>query len=584
MKQTRLRILGVFFLAGTCLSICASAAPAQQFKSAAGKVAGVVNDTNGVPQLGATVQLISESAGATGAIDFLTNTQGVFRSDKILPGMYTVRVTLAGFLPTIEQHVHINPHVTTVVRVQLESMFASLDALRRAPSAATIESDDFKWVLRSASATRPVLQWVDDDEANADIASHSSVIDTRMAHPKARLDFTDGARRPGSPSGVPSAPATSFAYDQRLGNTARLLMAGQMNYMDDAPGGGIATIWLPTGSLSGPQSTMVLREAKLGPDGQTFRGVRLQQAGSVGMGDHLKMLYSGEYVMVGLDKAAMSLRPRLQLQAKISDAWRAAVIFAEEPGGTAPLDPEDRDASADLAAAVNELDSFPTLLWRDGSPVLEGGWHEEVAAVRKLGQHSDLEVAAFHDDNRNTAIYGRGGDLPANDYLQDYFSNAFAYDGGSMNSWGTRVALREQLTDNVEVTAVYSYAGALTPDSVAMGALRDMLKTAMHNSVGASVTTKVPRTGTKVVAGYNWISGTAISPVDSYGASQYQTDPYLHIGIRQTLPRFGFGRWQAIADCDNILAQGYVTLNTTDGRTTLVPAFRTFRGGLSVQF
>jgi hypothetical protein len=582
VKQTRLRILGAFFLAGTCLSICASVTPAQQFKSADGKVTGVVNDTSGIPQMGATVQMIAE--GGLSAVDFLTNTQGVFRSEKVLPGMYTVRVTLAGFLPTIEQHVRINPHVTTVVRVQLESMFASLDALRRAPSAATVEADDFKWVLRSAAATRPVLQWVDDETANAGVASTTNVIDTHMAHPKARLDFTDGARRPGSPSGVPSAPATAFAYDQRLGSTARLLMAGQMNYMDDAPGGGIATIWLPTGSLSGPQSTMVLREAKLGPDGQTFRGVRMQQAGSVGLGEHLKMLYSGEYVMVGLDKSAMSLRPRLELDAKLSDAWRAAVIFAEEPGGMAPLDPDDHDASADLAAAVSELDSFPTLLWRGNSPVLEGGWHEEIAATRKLGPHSDVQVAAFHDDNRNTALYGRGGDLPASEYLQDYFSNAFAYDGGSMNSWGTRVAVREQLTDNIEVTAVYSYAGALSPDDVPEGALRDMLKTAMHSSAGGSVTAKLPRSGTKVVAGYNWVSGTAISRVDSYGASQYQMDPYLHIGIRQTLPRFGLGRWQAIADCDNILAQGYVTLNTADGRTTLVPAFRTFRGGLSVQF
>jgi len=584
VTQTRFRILGAFLLAGTCLSICASIAPAQQIKTAPGKVAGVVNDTNGIPQLGATVQLVSESAGMNPAIDFLTNTQGVFRSDKVLPGLYTVRVTLAGFLPTIEQHVRINAHVTTVVRVQLESMFTSLDALRRAPSAATVESDDFKWVLRSASATRPVLQWVDDDEASSEVASKTNVIDTRMAHPKARLDFTDGARRPGSPSGVPSAPATAFAYDQRLGNTARLLLAGQVNYMDDAPGGGIATIWLPTGSLSGPQSTMVLREAKLGPDGQTFRGVRLQQAGSIGIGDHLKMLYSGEYVMVGLDKSAMSLRPRLELQAQLSDAWRTALIFAEEPGGMAPLDPEDRDASADLAAAVNELDSFPTLLWRNGAPVLEGGWHEELAATRKLGPHSDIQVAAFHDDDRNTALYGRGGDLPASDYLQDYFSNAFAYDGGSMNSWGTRVAVREQLTDNIEVTAVYSYAGALTPDDAAVGALRDMLKSAMHSSAGGSMTAKIPRSGTKVVAGYNWVSGNASSRVDSYGMSQYQTDPYLHVGIRQALPRFGLGRWQAIADCDNILAQGYVTLNTADGRTTLVPAFRTFRGGLSVQF
>jgi len=248
------------------------------------------------------------------------------------------------------------------------------------------------------------------------------------------------------------------------------------------------------------------------------------------------------------------------------------------------LDPEDRDSSAALAAAVNDLDSFPTLLWRNGAPVLEGGWHEEIAAERKLGEWSQLQVAAFHDDNRHVAVYGRGGNLPTSDYLQDYFSNAFAYDGGSMNSWGTRVALREKLTDDIEITALYAFAGGLSPSDFSEGALREMLKTSMHSSVGASVTTTVPHTKTKVNAGYKWVSGDAISRVDSYGESLYQMDPYLHVGIRQMLPKFGPGRWQAIADCDNILAQGYVPLSSRDGRTMLVPAFRTFRGGLSVQF
>jgi Carboxypeptidase regulatory-like domain len=583
VNERRLRILGALVLAGTCLSICVTPSRAQT-KAASGKLAGVVNDTLGVPQMGATVQLISESAGALSAVDFLTNTQGVFRGEKVTPGLYTVRVTLAGFLPTLEQHVRINAHVTTVVRVQLESMFASLDQLRRAPSAATVESDDWKWVLRSASATRPVLQWVDDDDS-AEVTSNTA-LDKQVLRPRARMEFTDGARRPGSASGVPSAPATAFAYDQKLGRTARLLMAGEMNYMDSAPGGGFATVWLPTGSLgSGPHSTLVFREAKLGPDGQTFHGVRMEQGGTLGLGDRAKLLYSGEYVTVGLDKSASSLRPRLELDAKVTDTWKAAIIFSEEPAGSVGnLGPEDRDSGASLAAAVNELDSFPTLLWRNGSPVLEGGWHEEISVEHKLGSRGQLQVAAFHDDDSNVAVYGRGGDLPASDYLQDYFSSAFAYDGGSMNSWGTRVALREKISDDVEITAVYAYAGALSPSDVADGPLRDMLKTSMHNSVGASVTTTVPRSKTKVTAGYKWVSGTTISRLDSYGESLYQMDPYLHVGIRQTLPKFGPGRWQAIADCDNILAQGYVTLNSQDGRTMLVPAFRTFRGGLSVQF
>jgi hypothetical protein len=580
VNEIRLRTLGALVLAGACLSVGVYSSPAQ-VKPAPGKIAGVVNDTSGVPQLGATVQIVPESA-TTAALDFLTNTQGVFRGEHLAPGFYTVRVTLAGFLPTLEQHVRITAHLTTVVRIQLESVFASLDELRRAPSATTIEADDWKWVLRSASATRPVLQWVEGDDSTT--ASNVSV-DVQTMQPRARLEFTDGARRPGSTSNVPSAPATAFAYDQKIGGLGRLLLAGQMNYLDSAPGGGIATVWLPTHGLGpNPHTALVLREAKLGPAGQTFRGVRMEQGGSIGLGDRAKLQYSGEYVLVGLTKAATSLRPRLELDARISDDWHAALIFAEEPGSGMPLESEDLDSGNALAATLNELDSFPALLWRDGRPELEGGWHEEIAAERKLGSRGGLQVAAFHDDNRHVAVYGRGSDLPAADYLPEYFSNAFAYDGGSLNSWGTRVALREKLSDDVELTAVYAFAGALSPFDVADGALREMLRTSMHNSLGANVSVKVPRTGTKVNAGYKWVSGIAVSRLDGFGESLYQMDPYLHVGIRQTLPKFAPGHWQAMADCDNILAQGYVSMSTQDGRTVLVPAFRTFRGGLSVQF
>jgi len=582
VNEIRLRVLGAVVLAGTCLFIGVHSSPAQ-VKSAPGKIAGVVNDTSGTPQLGATVEIVPESTGAA-ALDFLTNTQGVFRSERLAPGFYTVRVTLAGFLPTLEQHVRISAHLTTVVRIQLESMFASLDQLRRAPSATIVEADDWKWVLRSASATRPVLQWMEGEDSKT-ASNSSSSVDVQTMQPRARLEFTDGARRPGSASNVPSAPATAFAYDQKLGGIGRLLLAGQMNYLDSAPGGGIATVWLPTGSLgAGPHTTLVLREAKLGPMGQTFRGVRMEQGGSVGLGDRAKLLYSGEYVLVGLTKAATSLRPRLEFDTRVSDDWHTALIFAGEPGSGTSLESDVLDSGRALAATLNELDSFPALLWRAGRPELEGGWHEEIAASRKLSSGGELQIAAFHDDNSHVAVYGRGADLPAADYLPDYFSNAFAYDGGSLNSWGARVALREKLSDDLEVTAVYALAGALSPSGLAEGALREMLRTSMHNSIGGNVSVKVPHTGTKVNAGYKWVSGVAVSRLDGYGESLYQMDPYLHVGIRQTLPKFAPGHWQAMANCDNILAQGYVTMNTQDGRTVLVPAFRTFRGGLSVQF
>jgi len=575
-------MLGALILTAMVSSFGAEHAAAQA-KPVPGKLAGVVRDSSGTPQLGANVELIPEAPGMTISRGFLTDTQGVFSGDKLAPGFYALRVTLAGFLPTLEKHIRISPNLTTVVRVELESMFASLDQLRRAPSNSSTQGDDWKWVLRSASAVRPVLEWMDGDIMSASTVTVESV---KFRAPRLRMEFTDGARRPGSASSITGAPSTAVAYEQKLGGTSKMILAGQMSYDSDAPGGGIATVWLPTGTLgAGPHTALVLREASLGPEGRTFRGVRIDQGGALALNDRMVLRYGGEFVLVGLGSAASALRPRAELNVRVTDDWSAALIFASMPTGPSPLEGGDaQPGGGALAAALNELDAFPALLWRAGRPVLQGGWHEELSADRKIGTRGKLQIAAFHDDNRHIAVFGRGNDLPSADYLQDYLSNGFAYDGGSSSSWGARVALREKIDDDVELTALYSYGGALMPSEAVDGLLRDTLRTAQRHSLGAGVTTKVPRLSTKLDIGYKWISGVTVSRVDSYGESLYDLDPYLHVGFRQPLPKFAIGRWEAIADCDNLLAQGYVSTMSRDGHVVLVPAFRTFRGGLSVQF
>lgn len=579
MKQGRLRILGALALTAAFASLGANATLAQA-KPVTGKVTGVVRDAGGTPQMGASVELIPEATGILSPQNFLTNTQGIFRSEKLAPGLYTLRVTLAGFLPTLQQHVRINANLTTMVRVEMESMFASLDQLRRQPVQRNADADDWKWVLRSATGLRPVLQWGDDGVVPASEVQR----DPRSGAPKMLLEFTDGARRPGSVSNIASAPGTSFAYDQKLGGTSRLLVAGQMSY-DDSAAGGIATVWLPTGTLgAGPHTALVLREAKLGETGLTFRGVRVDQGGAVGLGDRVLLRYGAEYMMVGLGRAATSLRPRISAETAITDKWKATIIFASQPGAPNLMEAGADDAASMLNEAMGELDAFPALMWRGGRPVLQGGWHEEVSAERKVGEHGKVQVAAFHDDNRHIAVFGQGRDLPISDYFQDSFSNGFAYDGGSASSWGARFALREKVSDDVEWTAVYAYGGVLTPGEESGGPLRDSLHGASRNSVGSNVSWTSRGTRTKVTAGYKWVSGPALSRLDNYGETLYQMDPFLHVSIRQQLPRFGLGRWEAIADCDNLLAQGYVPITTRDGQAVLVPAFRTIRGGLSVQF
>ena len=583
MSKGQVRVMGALVLAAAFSLLGANPAVAQ-LKSVDGILSGVVRDNAGTPQMGASVEVIPESAVAASAagLGFFTNTQGVFRGERLAPGFYTVRVTLAGFLPTLEKHIRVSANLTTLVRIQLESMFASLEQLRRAPSVASGEADDWKWVLRSASSVRPVLQWIDQDPLGT-VAADSEALPGEPS--RGRLELTDGARRPGSVSNLPASPTTAFAYDQQLGSLSRLLLAGLMSYDGDSPAGGIATVWLPSGSLgAGPHTALVLRESKLGDVGPTFRGVRIDQGGSIVFGTRAVLAYGGEYVLVGLGRSASSLRPRMQLDAHVSDDWTASLIFASLPAGPEPLETLDGDTANTLAAALNELDAFPVLMWRAGRPVLESGFHEEIAAERKLGSRGKLQVAAFHEDNSHVAVFGRGNNLPVADFFQDVYSNGFSYDGGSSSSWGTRAAYKEKLGNDVELTALYAFAGALTPSSAAAGPLRELFRTAGRHSAGARVSGRLPRFGTRITAGYQWTSGATLTRVDSFGEALFDMEPYLHVGVHQRLPKFGPGRWEANAECDNLLAQGYVTLNTQDGRVTLAPAFRTFRGGLSLQF
>jgi len=588
VRHGSLLCFGILF--ASTLGVCVAPPVAAQSShktnvGTSGIISGVVKDAGGIPQLGATVELLAEAPGVLTARQLLTNTQGAFRAENLQPGLYTVRVTLAGFLPALEKHIQITSNLTTVVRVELESLYASIEQLRRAPTNAPVEPDDWKWVLRSSSGLRPILQWHQEETEN----TSAVIADTGRARQLGRIEITGGSRRPGSGSNIDSAPGTAFAYDQRIDQSNHIVFAGQVSYDQDAPAGGLAAMWLPTGSVqNGPRSTMVLREAKLGPDGPVFRGVRLAQSATLTFGENHLLRVGGEYVLVGAGSPAWNLRPRLNWETRVAPNWYVDVLYVSLPADAEAdnfvSELMDGNTPGILATALDQLDSFPALLWRDRKPVLESGRHEELAVQRKLGGRGVFQVAAFHDDNSHVAVFGKGNDLPGGEYFQDFYSKGFAYDGGSSVSWGARAALRERITDDLELTTIYAFSGALVPVASTEGPLRDSLRTVPRHSAAVKMTGKVPMIGTRLTAGYKWINGTALSRVDPYGESLYDVNPYLHVGIRQPLPWSVLGRWEANAECDNLLAQGYVSMATNEGQVLLVPAYRSFRGGLSLQF
>jgi hypothetical protein len=153
---------------------------------------------------------------------------------------------------------------------------------------------------------------------------------------------------------------------------------------------------------------------------------------------------------------------------------------------------------------------------------------------------------------------------------------------------GARAAYTEKLADNVDFTALYSWAGTLSPVGdlgPLQEGLRDSLSTQKRHSVSARVSGKLPKTGTQVAVSYKWIAGSALTTPDAYAAAEYQIDPHMNLSVRQPFPGFGAcGHWEILADFSNLLAEGYVPASAQDSRIILTPVLRSFRGGVSFQF
>lgn len=543
-----------------------------------GKISGVVVDPGGTPQMGATVLVSSERIFGEAPAELLTNDRGRFSTETLAPGMYSVKVTLAGFLPAMEQHVQVSNQHTTLLEVMLGSVFSTFDKLRRQPNQ-ELPADEWSWVLRSSAATRPVLRWQDGDIVfDQPPGQQWDVAPQHVAH--RRMELTSGSDHPGSVSNFADSPGTAFAYDLTIGEHSKLVMAGQFSYESASPAGGFVTEWIPSGRLGeGPVTSVVVRESHLGPNGPIFRGLQLSHDSQLALGERVNIRYGAEYLVAGFAGTTSSLRPRAEMAVKLAPGWVASLTVASRPW-------QDGSASQnEMLAALNDLDGFPTLLVRNGRPVLDGDVHEEFAVEHFWGPSASLTAAIFHDRSNHSAVFGLGG-VSGPDYLQDFFSDVFAYDAGASSSSGLRVAYRQRIGGGVDTTFVYDYAGALAPMETlsADASIRDQLITRYRQSLAARASTTIPHFRTKFIASYKWISGSVVSRQDAFGEGMYHVDPFLSMEIRQPLPGIFSGHMEAVADVGNLLAQGYVPLATGDGRVVLVPSYRYFRGGLNLQF
>jgi Carboxypeptidase regulatory-like domain len=559
----RAKTLGWVVLA----ALLAAAPAAGQSKN--GRLAGVVLDFTGQPQMGATVWVAAEGPSGPNTIRARTNQAGRFLLDRLPVGAYTIRVTLAGFLPALSRNVVVSANATTVLKLELDSVFSTVAQMRKPPKAGRSEPDDWDWVLRSSASTRPVLRWRDggDDASTVDASA-------RRKSPRARVELTSGGTEPGV---VSSLTQSAFAYDQPIGMYGKLLLAGQFSY--DAGGtAGLATTWAPFGSSAdAPRTTVAVQQFRLGQQGQMLRTLRTEQAGSLHLSDRVTIHYAAEYVWISFRDSSSALHPRADVTLQLARGWTATVFAGSLPA-------RGHFGPADLDSAMDQLGVFPAVMFHGGSPMIGNGWHEELRLEHRIVKNGELSIAGFRDQSSHTPVFATSvaGDAAPLDALPI----AHAIDGGGVSTYGARAAYRQKLTGNLQAAVVYAWSGALSADELLDGAaVRTLLKERLRNSVAVTLGGHVRKTGTRFTTSYKWVNGLEASRQDPYGETLYDTDPFLNVSFRQALPVvIRGGRLEAVADLLNVLGEGTVYRNTADGRLGLTPAPRVLRGGLSFQF
>jgi hypothetical protein len=534
-------------------------------------LSGYVRDTAGVPQMGATVEVLSTAAREFKA---LTDEKGFFHLTNLVPGFYSVKVSAPSFLPTLREHVGLHEGAATVVNLTLNTLF---QALQLGPARTSSDDDDWKWTLRSV-ASRPVLRALPDGTVVVASGESKGPHDAKGALALLAGSASDGY-------GGDSDMMTSFAVERPIATNDIWALAGNVGY--GVSPAAILHTSLTHHAANGSDPSLALTVRNLAPPAVGFQTTGLQSIAltstdSFTVGNVVELHFGSELQTLQFMGRVSTFRPFGTADVHLDPDTVFEYAYATS---RPPVRAEEGEGS--MATELGE--TGPRVSISSFSPALERAHHQEISLSHRMGK-TNVQFAVFSDRVENTVLTGVG-DVGggSGELLPDIFSGTFSYRGDDFNTDGVRFVLQRKLRSDLTATLDYGYGGVLDlarPD-VQLGDARQSLKAAQRHAVSARLSGRLPRCKTKWSTSYGWTSGSALTPVDMFNASAGQSEPYLNIYVRQPLPTMGFlpVKMEAMIDLRNLLAQGYVPVMGTDGQTVyLVQSARSVRGGVAFTF
>lgn len=571
-----------------------------------GSIAGFVRDAAGVPQMGASVMLFNRYERLIQRT--ISNERGLFGFESLTPDLYSVRVSLASFVPAMKQKIAVQPGVQSLLYVDLASVLSSIELVYAPPGQSALMSDDWKWALKASASTRPVLRFLPDQSSDpSDKPAGESVFSETYG--VLRVSAGD----PGSLGGSSSQSdlGTAFALATSLFGRNRLQLSGNVGYSAGAalPAAGFRTSFSRDGF--GPEVAVTMQQVYLpgrsGPSvapGQpegapAIRTLSVAMHDSREITENLRFDYGAALDSITfLDhlnyvskfaRLTYTLGNDGQIQlAYSSGAPPVQLLAAEQTSNRTELGTNDAALAGDLAA----LSVLPRLSLIDGRAAVQHSQDFEIGYEKKL-KSTTLDVTGYHESITNLAmtVSAPEGLFSPSDLLPDISSKSSVLDAGSFQRFGYAASVTQALGDKVELGSSFGRAGALTAGTEDLPvASADELRSNIHPTqrfwASARASATLPVTGTIISASYQWTDYRALMPSHFYLTQRNYPEPGLNIRVRQPIPSFlGMpGRLEASAELRNMLAQGYITVSDTGQSVLLIQNPRAVRGGLSFIF
>lgn len=583
-------VMGLVWLAAPALL------PAASPTSLAGSIGGLVTDSEGVPQMGATVLLFDRHDRLSEKT--LTNEKGLFAFAGLLPDIYSIRVTLASFVPAIRSRIVVQPGMRSVLNVNLANLFSSIQLVYPSAERRVLMNDEWKWVLRTATASRPVLRLL--PQINSDRETRSAAFsETRGL---VRVSAGDGGA--GSGYGGQGDLGTAFALATSLYGNNMLHFSGNVAYATatGAPSTAFRTSFTRQVAGGSPEVSVTMRQLYLpgrvgvavaGGEGAlpALRTMSVSFEDRSQLSDDLLFHYGFSLDSVAFLDRLNYFSPFARFSYAVTED--DTVEFAFTSGNARPdLPGRFGGPGQELQRDLNSLALMPRVSLRDGRARVQRGQNFELSYTRSFGSRT-VRVSGYSEAVQNAALtVSAPADLyAAGELLPDLYSGNAVFNAGNYESLGYSVAVTQNIGETFSGTLMYGSVGALTADADAPepgspDELRRMIRAGRRHAATARVSATLPWSGTHMVTSYQWTDHRTLTPGHLYSTQSVRPEPGFNLFVRQPVPWPVFPwRMEISADLRNLLSQGYLPLNAGPGRRVLLMQTpRTFRGGLNFIF